>query len=154
MRLKEHPNTTKDYLRAKTLRNEASPDERLFWKALRESAVVHGLKFRRQHVVHPYFADFACLSARVIVELDGESHNGSVAYDRQRDSFLRSQGYDVLRFSNDEVRTNLEGVVATILSFSCSKQQATPSPANSKTCLRKPKRLHPLPQGERIEAGK
>lgn len=112
-----HKNGQEDILRARVLRNNASPIEKKLWEVLSRQAKVNGVRFRRQHPVHPYVADFACLSVHVLVEIDGNSHDMRQAYDAQRDAYLRDQGYDVLRFSNENVKMNVEGVVATILDF-------------------------------------
>lgn len=112
-----HKNGQEDILRARVLRNNASPIEKKLWEVLSRQAKVNGVRFRRQHPVHPYVADFACLSVHVLVEIDGNSHDMRQAYDAQRDAYLRGQGYDVLRFSNENVKMNVEGVVATILDF-------------------------------------
>lgn len=112
-----HKNGQEDILRARVLRNNASPIEKKLWEVLSRQAKVNGVRFRRQHPVHPYVVDFACLSVHVLVEIDGNSHDMRQAYDAQRDAYLRGQGYDVLRFSNENVKMNVEGVVATILDF-------------------------------------
>ena len=101
--------------RAKELRRDASEAERLLWKALSALRKEIGIHFRRQHPVPPYFADFACVKAKLIIELDGMSHDTRQVYDTQRDDKLRSQGWLVLRFSNEDVFKNLEGVVAQII---------------------------------------
>jgi len=108
-------NTPLDIARAKELRRTGSLCERLLWNALRENKKASALKFRRQHPLHPYVVDFICLSSRLIVELDGPSHDTRQAYDKTRTVFLEKQGYRVLRFANDVVRANLSGVVETIL---------------------------------------
>ncbi len=64
--------------------------------------------------VGQYFADFLCREARLIVELDGYSHDMRQGYDRHRDSWLAANGYHILRFTNDEVLANIEGVVREI----------------------------------------
>ncbi len=71
--------------------------------------------FRRQHAIHPYVADFACMAARVLIEIDGNSHNATETYDHQREVFLQKQGYSILRFSNNDVVNNTEGVVQRII---------------------------------------
>jgi BirA family biotin operon repressor/biotin-[acetyl-CoA-carboxylase] ligase len=73
------------------------------------------LKFRRQHAVHPYIADFACMAARLLIELDGYSHDARQGYDAGRDAYLRQKGFFILRFGNDEVLGNVEGVAEAIL---------------------------------------
>ncbi|MDR3450932.1 MAG: endonuclease domain-containing protein [Alphaproteobacteria bacterium] len=115
MRLAPHDNTAKDYRRARELRNNASPVENTLWAVLREAAKIAGLKFRRQQPLHPYIADFACMQARLLVELDGDSHANSVAYDKVRDRKLREMGFSILRFCNDDVVQNAEGVAARII---------------------------------------
>jgi very-short-patch-repair endonuclease len=99
---------------AKALRRNASLPERLSWNEL-VSLKDKGLKFRRQHPLYPYIADFACIEARLIIELDGQSHDTQLAYDAKREAVLRSRGWKVIRFSNDDVLNNLEGVVFTII---------------------------------------
>jgi very-short-patch-repair endonuclease len=100
-------------LRAKELRNQASPAERLLWTALSNRKVA-GHKFSRQMPIGPYFADFLCRAARLVVELDGFSHDTRQDYDRRRDHFMQQQGYVVLRFTNDDVMQNLDGVTRAI----------------------------------------
>jgi len=76
--------------------------ENLFWQQVRAGRF-HGYKFKRQVPIAPYIVDFLCAEARVIVELDGAPHDNpeQQAHDERRDAFLRSQGFRVLRFSND-----------------------------------------------------
>ena len=100
--------------RATALRRQATAPERILWSALR-SRSLDGLKFRRQHPIEPYIVDFYCAEVQLIVELDGESHNGREDYDRQRSEYLGRLGFRVIRVSNDDVLHNLEGVVAYIL---------------------------------------
>lgn len=100
---------------ARTLRQTMTPAETLLWghiKAIR----IDGLGFRRQIPLQDYIADFVCMSAKLAVELDGESHefDEQRLHDRCRDSFFQAQGFQVLRFTNDEVMSNLEGVVDMI----------------------------------------
>ncbi len=64
--------------------------------------------------VGPYFADLLCRELRFIIEVDGTSHDQSVSHDNQRDAYCRSQGFTILRIANDDVMTNLEGVVSHI----------------------------------------
>ncbi len=102
--------------RARKLRREMTPPERILWvqlKMLKEQ----GYKFRRQAPIGPYIADFVCFAEKLVVELDGDSHgsNESQKHDNVRDGFLRQQGFQVLRIPNSEVSRNLNGVVETIL---------------------------------------
>jgi len=70
---------------------------------------------RRQQPIGPFIADFACYSHRLIVEIDGLTHDGREQYDEERDEWFRQRGWHVLRATDDEVLENLDGVVAGIL---------------------------------------
>ena len=115
MRYTDHPIETRDNVRAKALRKESSNPEKILWQALRQNGLQRGLKFRRQQPIHPYIADFACMKIKLIIELDGRSHDGRLVHDKKRDLYLQRLGYMVLRFTNDEAMNNLEGVVGLIL---------------------------------------
>jgi len=115
MRMEPHPVQAMDYVRARTLRQRQTPMEKILWDKLRETAAAKGHKFRRQHPIHPYIVDFVCLGAKLIVEIDGDSHDLSCDYDKKRTAYLENLGYTVLRFSNDDVKLNVEGVVSTIM---------------------------------------
>ena len=104
---------------ARTMRHEPAPAEQLLWKCLRDRRL-NGLKFRRQFSVGRYVADFYCADCRLVVELDGESHDRRGAYDAERTCWLESQGYRVVRFVNTDVFENLDGVLEAILS-ACEK---------------------------------
>ncbi len=73
-----------------------------------------GIKFRRQHPIEPYVVDFLCASAKLVIELDGESHDGRDQYDNRRTQHLKDLGFRVLRVTNDDVLTNLDGVIELI----------------------------------------
>src|SRR6187551_2272050 len=98
--------------RAKRLRVSMTRAEILLWRYLKAHHI-DGLGFRRQVPTRNYIADFACHRARLIVELDGETHDFAVSQERDhaRDNWFASQGYVVLRFTNEQVLKNLEGVV-------------------------------------------
>ena len=100
---------------ARLLRKRMTEPELILWSQLRR-AQLGGHKFRRQHPVGPYVVDFACLKAKLIVELDGGHHSEQTDSDRQRDANLAALGFNVLRFWNDDVRHNLSGVLEKILS--------------------------------------
>jgi very-short-patch-repair endonuclease len=101
--------------RAKALRINSSPAERAMWRLLYpfRSDRFH---FRKQVPIGQYFADIACHHAKLIIELDGDTHGAhtQIAHDQRRDAFLRAEGYTVLRFPNHEVLTNPEGVYAVV----------------------------------------
>lgn len=100
--------------RARTLRANSSDAERRLWKLLR-GRQVDGHKFVRQMAVGPYFADFACREAALVVEVDGGQHAEN-AHDDARTAFLNAQGYSVLRLWNQDVLTNPDGVYRAIAS--------------------------------------
>lgn len=104
--------TDRDTNRARTLRKAATPAERELWKHLAKSKL--GVRFSRQMPVGPYFADFLCRSRKLIVELDGHSHDVQPERDEARDAFPRGEGYRVLHFSNADVLGNTGGVIETI----------------------------------------
>ena len=85
----------------------------MLWRCLRGEQL-GGWKFRRQHPIPPYIADFACIEAKLVVEVDGGQHADS-AYDAARDEHLRLHGWRVLRFWNNDVLSNPEGVAEGIL---------------------------------------
>jgi very-short-patch-repair endonuclease len=101
--------------RAKRLRTAMTRAETLLWRYIKARRI-DGLLFRRQVPIHKYIADFICYSHHLIVELDGESHDfeARVQRDAERDTWFVSEGYTVLRFTNEEVLTNLSGVIETI----------------------------------------
>jgi very-short-patch-repair endonuclease len=100
--------------RAREMRHQQIPAEGKLWAVLR-GGQLHGLKFRRQHPIGRFIADFYCAEARLVIELDGESHAVQQEYDAIRTAYLQAQGYHVIRFTNHDVQSNLEGVALTIL---------------------------------------
>jgi very-short-patch-repair endonuclease len=103
----------KDIERARSLRRGATKPERLLWGQLCNRKL-QGCKFRRQHPVGPYFADFACVEQRLVIELDGWSHEATVEHDLRREAQIEAAGFRVIRFFNDDILADLEGVVETI----------------------------------------
>lgn len=112
---------------AKSLRITMTEAESHLWYLLRDRRLC-GYKFRRQMPIKPYIADFVCLSARLIVEIDGGQHSEQAEKDKVRDAFLRSQGFTVLRFWNNEVFENTQGVLERVLDY-CNKNSPHPSPS-------------------------
>ncbi len=110
--------------RAKDLRKSSTDAERFLWKLLRTKQV-EGLKFRRQQPIGKYIADFVCFEKSLIIEVDGGQH--STDKDADRDSWLISQGFKVLRFWNHDVLLNIEGVVEMIRE-SCLPHPPLPPP--------------------------
>ena len=98
---------------ASQLRLEMSQTEWRLWYWLRDRQL-DGHKFRRQVPIGPYYADFACLARRLVVEVDGDHHATQKDYDARRDAWLRARGYRVLRFWANDVDENLEAIVEAI----------------------------------------
>ena len=100
---------------AKRLRANTTDAERKLWHALK-NVPVEGTHFRKQVPIGPYVADFVCLAARLIIELDGGHHSRDdvAVKNRMRQDWLEAEGYRVLRFWNGEVSSNLDGVLDTI----------------------------------------
>jgi len=92
--------------------------EVILWSRLRLKEQ-HGAHFRRQHPVGSYIADFACVSAKLIVEVDGATHssNSEIAYDRRRDAYMTQRGWRVVRVSNYDIYKNLDNVCEMIFSY-------------------------------------
>ena len=110
--------------RAKRMRREMTRAETLLWRHLKAKRLA-GLGFRRQTPMGDYIADFVSHACKLIVEVDGESHDFEerIRHDTKRDQWFESRGYHVLRFTNDDVMKNLEGVVLSILD---AAEQAAP----------------------------
>ena len=97
---------------ARTLRKNFTETERLLWKHIRQKQL-DGYKFRRQQPIGQYIVDFVNFERKIIIELDGGQHT-EIEKDKERDKFLRDQGFKVLRFWNHEVFENVEGVLEVI----------------------------------------
>ncbi len=108
--------------RARQLRQTMTPAETPLWRYLKAHRI-NGLGFRRQVPFRNYIADFVCLSAKLVIELDGESHDFAERQkvDRDRDDVFAAEGFVTLRFTNDDVLSNLEGVVAVIRQTALSR---------------------------------
>jgi very-short-patch-repair endonuclease len=100
---------------ARSLRRDMTEAEEKLWRELRDRRLDR-IKFRRQAPIGKYVADFACLEAKLIVEIDGSQHAES-AHDAMRDAELKSRGFRVLRFWNDNVLRDIDGVCDTIIAY-------------------------------------
>ena len=118
----------RDTRRARELRKQGTPAEIKLWQSLSKRQL-HGFKFSRQIPIGPYFADFICRSAKLVVEVDGPSHDVQVEYDCARTELIEGQGYRVIRFSNMDVLQNLEDVLATIGQVLTEMSLPTPNPS-------------------------
>jgi very-short-patch-repair endonuclease len=107
--------------RARRLRREMTPQERILWNELRDRRL-QGAKFRKQMWLAGYVADFACPDARLVVEADGSQHAENVEYDADRERAFAHLGWCTLRFWNNEIIENLDGVLTVIAN-------ALPSPS-------------------------
>jgi len=96
---------------ARNLRKNQTDAEQVLWLQLRNRRFLN-YKFRRQFVIEPYIVDFVCLDLKLIIELDGSQHNEEV--DAERTLFLNQLGFKVVRFWNNDVFTNLEGILEKI----------------------------------------
>ncbi|MEW6029539.1 MAG: endonuclease domain-containing protein [Chloroflexota bacterium] len=105
--------TPKILHQARELRKETTPAEKKLWACLRPMRK-DGVRFRRQHAIGMYIADFCAPRRKLIIELDGSQHLEQEEYDKERTNFLESQGYKVIRFWNKDVMNNIEGVILSI----------------------------------------
>src|SRR5258706_6174784 len=115
---------------AKQLRRAMTRAETLLWRHLKAHRLA-ALGFRRQTPMGSYVADFVAHSCKLVVEVDGESHDfeSRLRHDERRDAWFASRGYRVLRFTNDDVKKNLEGVV---LAIGLAAEQAAPPSLTSR----------------------
>ena len=119
------PVTRRTNPHARTLRRNATDVEQRFWLAVRDRRLA-GRKFRRQASVGPYVVDFLCVDARLIVELDGGQHGGEP--DRHRTAWLENEGWRVLRFWNNDVLENFEGVLSIVAAALSEASPPSPNP--------------------------
>src|SRR5262249_19026909 len=122
--------STKQSVRARSLRRNLTNAERIIWYAVRAHRL-NGPSFRRQDPIGPFIVDFVCHHARLIVELDGGQHfeTEHEKRDAQRDAFLTARGYRVLRFSNHEVMTNRAGVLEAVNAALVASPSPPPPPS-------------------------
>jgi very-short-patch-repair endonuclease len=113
--------------RARQLRREMTSAERALWERLRTNKL-KGLHFRRQQVIRGFIVDFYCHAAGLVVEVDGQIHDGQKARDAERDAALADLGLRVIRVRNEDVEKNLGGVldrIATACETACARRNAT-----------------------------
>ncbi|WP_083885886.1 endonuclease domain-containing protein [Synechococcus sp. PCC 7336] len=119
-KLRQIPRTLLE--RARELRSHQTSAEQILWECLRDRRLNHG-KFRRQHNMGRYIADFYCHAAKLVIELDGGIHQTQIERDRERDAWMRSHSLTVLRLQNQQVFDDLEGVLQIVM------EALTPSPS-------------------------
>jgi len=111
--------------RARELRSNMPPAELKLWAELR-SKQLDGLRFRRQHTIPPFIVDFYLPSHRLVIEVDGDSHDDNTAYEIRRTYYLEQREYKILRFRNEEVYEDLAGVIERIREY-CGNHKETPT---------------------------
>ncbi|MDD3190858.1 MAG: endonuclease domain-containing protein [Candidatus Pacebacteria bacterium] len=106
---------------ARSLRVRQTSAERIMWRELRNRQLL-GLKFRRQHNIGSYIADFYCEELGLVIEIDGDAHGYEKKYERDiiREEFLKNRNFEIIRYTNNDVYDNLEGVMED-LSKKCEK---------------------------------
>jgi very-short-patch-repair endonuclease len=127
----------KSHVYAKQLRRNLTHAEVILWQCLRRNSI-EGLRFRRQHPIGPYVADFACLPVKLVVEVDGATHgsDAQLAYDARRRGFMQRYGWREIRVSNHDVYKNLSNVLEYIWREATSLRapstaSRSPSPAEA-----------------------
>jgi very-short-patch-repair endonuclease len=108
---------------ARNLREMQTSAETKLWTILRNRQL-DGYKFRRQKPIGRFIADFFCDDAKLVIEIDGDTHAGREGYDINRTKWLENEGYQVIRFTNDDILTNLENVAREILK-QCNDRKAS-----------------------------
>ena len=111
---------------ARELRKQSTEAERLLWNRIRAKQVA-GFKFRRQEQIGRFIVDFVCYQKSLIIEADGSQHAVEVEKDNERTLWLNAQGFHVLRFWNNEILTNINGVLAVIQDY-LDKHPPLPDP--------------------------
>lgn len=129
-------------VRARSLRETPTDAETLLWFHLRDRRLANH-QFRRQRPIGPYFADFACLEAKLIVELDGGQHVEAVEYDEDRTRFVQAQGYRVLRFWNNDVLMQTGTVLEQILIALQQHPHPNPLPLAGEGAREDTRNIHP-----------
>jgi very-short-patch-repair endonuclease len=123
-RIRSHPNRK----RARGMRHNPTDAERKLWWHMRHRLAVEGTHFRRQVQLGRYIVDFASHGAKLVIEVDGGQHAEQTAADAERTRFLEAEGYRVLRFWNNDVLRNIDGVLEVIQHAVATTPTPSPSP--------------------------
>ena len=102
---------------ARNNRHHPTPAETLIWQELLRKRQLEGHKFLRQKPIHGYIVDFYCSALKLVIEIDGASHLGRHEYDKERSKILKAHGLHILRFNNEQVLNDIEGIRLKILAF-------------------------------------
>ena len=105
--------TVSTFHKARQLRNKMTAEESLLWEKLKGKQICK-VRFRRQHPINVYIADFYSHSVKLVIELDGKIHLKNNEYDKERSSIMEEFNIEVIRFSNFEIDTNIESVITQI----------------------------------------
>jgi very-short-patch-repair endonuclease len=119
--------------RARDLRRNAPEPERRLLRALREAFPY--LKWRHQTPIGPFYADILCFSERLVIEVDGDTHAVAVTYDAARTTFMEREGYRVIRVTNDDIMSSLDGVIAVTSSALHRQEETAQSPERENIAL-------------------
>lgn len=111
--------------RARELRRDMTPEERILWQALRRFRS-RGYAFRRQQIISGFIADFYCHPARLVVEVDGGIHAQQPDYDTERDAIIAAHGLRILRIPNADIQHNLPAVLARITELLTPRSEGEP----------------------------
>lgn len=105
-------------IKARSLRKNMTEQERRLWQYLRKRSI-NNLKFRRQYPIGNYIVDFVCIEKKLVIEVDGGQHNqnDNISYDKSRTQYIEKLGYKVIRFWNNEIDNNIDGVYEEILKY-------------------------------------
>ena len=127
--------------RARRFRSKATETEKLLWKHLR-TIDIDGSHLRRQVPIGPYVADFACMAAKLVIELDGSHHNTDARKlrDERRTRWLEAEGFRVIRFWNNDIAQSMDGVLETVYAALYGSRDAEPTPLKHNR-----QRRHPTP---------
>ena len=113
--------------KSRELRRDSSRAEKICWHLIRDRRI-NGIKFRRHHPIGPYFADFACVSRKLVIEIDGEHHAFQVEADAHRTAVMEREGWRVIRFWANEVVQNPESIWSAIEIALTERSSVIPSP--------------------------
>lgn len=104
------------FIRARNMRENMTNAELILWNRIRNNQLL-GFRFKAQHPVAGFIADFYCHKAKLVIEADGLIHQSQKEYDLERDKVLNDLGLTVIRFPNDEIENNLDAVIQTIAEY-------------------------------------